>query len=54
MNREIYFIEYGSKHLALEHTALIPKGRFLTVAMIGKCIDEAVLPGTASRSSTIF
>jgi hypothetical protein len=44
MNREIYFIEYGSKQLALEHTALIPKGRFLTVAMIGKCIDEAVLP----------
>ena len=44
MNREIYFIEYGSKRLALEHTALIPKGRFLTVALIGKCIDEAVLP----------
>jgi len=44
MNHEIYFIEYGSKHLALEHTALIPKGRFLTVAMIGKCIDKAVLP----------
>ncbi|MGD0226735.1 MAG: hypothetical protein ABSF71_30775 [Terriglobia bacterium] len=44
INREIYFIEYGSKHLALEHTALIPKGRFLTAAMIGKCIDKAVLP----------
>ena len=44
INREIYFVEYGSKHLALEHTALIPKGRFLTVAMIGKCIDEALLP----------
>ena len=44
MHREIYFIEHASKHLALEHTALIPKGRFLTVAMIGKCIDEASLP----------
>jgi flavin-dependent dehydrogenase len=44
IHREIYFIEYGSKHLAVEHTALIPKGRFLTVAMIGKCIDDAVLP----------
>ena len=44
LRREIYFIEYGSKHLALEHTALVPKGRFLTVAMLGKCIDEAVLP----------
>jgi len=28
LHREIYFIEYGSKHLALEHTALVPKGRF--------------------------
>jgi len=44
LHREIFFIEYGSKHLAFEHTALVPKGRFLTVAMIGKCIDEAVLP----------
>ncbi|MGD0580427.1 MAG: hypothetical protein ABSC08_16055 [Bryobacteraceae bacterium] len=44
LHREIYFIEYGSKQLALEHTALVPKGRFLTVAMLGKCIDEAVLP----------
>lgn len=44
LHREIYFIEYGSKHLELEHTALIPKGRFLTVAMLGKCIDDAVLP----------
>jgi len=44
LHREIYFIEYGSKRLALEHTALIPKGRFLTVAMIGTCIDAAVLP----------
>ena len=44
MHREIYFIEHASKHLSLEHAALVPKGRFLTVAMIGKCIDEASLP----------
>ena len=44
LHREVYFIEYGSKHLALEHTALVPKGRFLTVAMLGKCIDQATLP----------
>jgi hypothetical protein len=44
LHREIYFIEYGSKHLVLEHTALVPKGRFLTVAILGRCIDEAVLP----------
>jgi flavin-dependent dehydrogenase len=44
MHRELYFIEYASKHFPLEHTALVPKGGFLTVAMIGKCIDEASLP----------
>jgi len=44
LHREIYFIEYGSKHFALEHAGLVPKGRFLTIAMIGKCVDEAVLP----------
>jgi len=44
LHREIYFIEHGSKRFALEHTALIPKGRFLTVAMMGKGIDAAVLP----------
>jgi flavin-dependent dehydrogenase len=49
MHREIYFIEYASKHLALEHTALVPKGRFLTVAMIGKSIDEAVLAGDSQQ-----
>jgi hypothetical protein len=49
MHREVYFIEYASKRPALEHTALVPKGRFLTVAMIGKCIDEASLPADSSR-----
>ncbi len=44
LSREVYFIEYGSKHFALEHAALVPKGRFLTIAIIGKCVDEAVLP----------
>jgi hypothetical protein len=45
MHREVYFIEYGSKSLALEHIALVPKGRFLTVALMGGCIDRASLPG---------
>ncbi len=44
MDREIHFIEYGSKRLDLEHVALLPKGRFLSVAMIGKSIDRATLP----------
>ena len=49
MNREIHFIEYGSPQLALEHTALVPKGRFLTVAMIGKCVDTATMPRDGER-----
>jgi len=49
MHREVYFLEYASKRLALEHTALVPKGRFLTVAMIGKCIDRASLPENSQQ-----
>jgi flavin-dependent dehydrogenase len=44
MSREIHFLEYGSKDFALEHAALVPKGRFLTVALIGECVDKAELP----------
>ncbi len=49
MHREVYFIEYGSKTLALEHIALVPKGGFLTVALMGPCIDKATLPGDSQR-----
>lgn len=49
MSREMYFVEYGSKHVAIEHTALVPKGRFLTVAMIGKCVDAATFPRDGER-----
>jgi flavin-dependent dehydrogenase len=44
LKNEIYFIEYGSKELPLEHIALVPKGEHLTVSAIGKHIDKAVLP----------
>jgi len=44
LNHGIYFVEYGSRDFNLEHAALIPKARFLTVALIGKCVDEADLP----------
>ena len=49
LNNEMYFIEYGSRRLAIEHTALIPKGRYLTVAVIGGCVDRAVLPQDSKR-----
>ena len=44
LKNEAYFIEYGSKKLPLEHIALVPKGDYLTVTVIGKHIDRAVLP----------
>jgi len=49
MRREVHFIEYGSKRLEVEHAAILPKGKFLTVAMIGRCIDQAVLPRNSQQ-----
>jgi hypothetical protein len=36
---EIYFVEYGSKSLKIEMSSLIPKGRFITAAMLGRSVD---------------
>lgn len=44
MDRELYFIESGSKALPLEHIALVPKGDYLTVALVGRSVDRADLP----------
>lgn len=44
LKNEVYFIEYGAKELPLEHVALVPKGDYLTVTVIGKYIDRAVFP----------
>jgi flavin-dependent dehydrogenase len=54
MAREVYFIEFGSNDLPLEHTALVPKGRFLTVAMLGRCVEEAVFPRDRQRIVSEF
>ncbi len=44
MNQEIYFIVSGSKKLSLDHISLVPKGDYLTVAMVGDRIDRASFP----------
>ena len=44
MNKELYIIVSGSKKLDLEHIALIPKGDYLTVSLVGKSIDRASFP----------
>ena len=44
MNKEIYFIVSGSKKLRLDHISLVPKGDYLTVALVGERIDRASFP----------
>ena len=49
LEREIFFVEYGSKSLPLDMCSLIPKGRFVTVVLMGPAIDHltdhALVPG---------
>jgi flavin-dependent dehydrogenase len=44
MHKEVYFIASGSEKLRLDHVALVPKGEYLTVALVGDSIDKAALP----------
>jgi 2-polyprenyl-6-methoxyphenol hydroxylase-like FAD-dependent oxidoreductase len=50
MEGELYFILFGSRHLRLEMGSLMPKGRFVTVVLIGPDIDRGLRSG---RKSTI-
>ena len=38
---EIYFVEYGSKTLKIEMSSLIPKGRYITAALLGRSVDDS-------------
>ncbi|MBK7628738.1 MAG: hypothetical protein IPJ16_16340 [Bacteroidales bacterium] len=38
---ELYFILHGSPNLKLEMISIVPKGEYITVVLIGKCIDKA-------------
>lgn len=49
LDKELYLIVSGSKQLELEHIALVPKGEYLTVALVGKSIDRAIFPGDADK-----
>ena len=54
MNKELYIIVSGPKKLNLEHIALIPKGDYLTVSLVGKSIDRASLPEDIGRIIRTF
>jgi len=49
MNRELYLIIAGNRHLHLEHGALVPKGDYLTVSLVGKSIDTLSSSDEAGR-----
>lgn len=38
---ELYFILHGSRNLKLEMISIVPKGEYITIVLIGKCIDKA-------------
>lgn len=54
MDREIYFIISGSGKLMFDHIALVPKGEYLTVALVGDCVDRASLPRETAKLRDIF
>lgn len=54
MNNELYIIVTGSKDLDLDHTALIPKGEYLTLAFAGKSIDQASFPADLEQIVRTF
>jgi len=41
MMGEMHFAQYGSKTLKIEMSSLIPKGRWVTVVLIGESIEQA-------------
>ncbi len=49
INKEIYLIVSGSKKLPLDHISLVPKGEYLTVALVGESIDRASFPAETRK-----
>ncbi|MDP6635892.1 MAG: hypothetical protein QGG42_13410 [Phycisphaerae bacterium] len=41
MSGELHFIQYGSKTLKVEMSSLMPKAGYITVVMLGQCVDRA-------------
>jgi len=41
MSGELHFVQYGSKALKVEMSSLMPKAGYITVVMLGQCVDRA-------------
>lgn len=41
LKTEVHFVQYGSRDLRIEMSSLIPKGRWITIVMLGLSVDAA-------------
>ena len=41
MRGEVHFAQYGSNELQIEMSSLIPKGKWTTIALLGRSVDQA-------------
>jgi flavin-dependent dehydrogenase len=41
MSGELHFVQYGSKALKVEMSSLMPKAGYITVVLLGQCVDRA-------------
>jgi hypothetical protein len=41
MSGELHFVQYGSKSLKVEMSSLMPKAGYITVVLLGQCVDRA-------------
>jgi len=41
LKAEVHFVQYGSRDLRIEMSSLIPKGRWITIVLLGPSVDAA-------------
>jgi flavin-dependent dehydrogenase len=41
LKAEVHFVQYGSRDLRIEMSSLIPKGRWITIVLLGPSVDTA-------------
>ncbi|MDP6544938.1 MAG: hypothetical protein QGH60_13170 [Phycisphaerae bacterium] len=41
MSGELHFVQYGSRTLKVEMSSLMPKAGYITVVLLGECVDRA-------------
>lgn len=54
LDEEVHFVEYGSRALPLEMCSLVPKRGFLTVVLVGRCVDRLAESDDARRIARQF